>query len=71
MQQQYDQLVQRERQTDPVVIAKVYTAEELRELLKVIDKTMVFPDERTLTGAKKPLVAQMAQRLSEHRKTAK
>ncbi len=28
---------------------------------------MTFPDGRTLTGSKKPLVLQMAQRLSEIR----
>ncbi len=70
LQQHYDEVVNRSTQTDPKVIATVYSAEEMREELCAVDKNMTFPDNRTLTGAKKALVAQMAQRLSEIRTKA-
>ncbi len=59
--------LQRDNQTDPEAIAKLYLADELREELKKFDPKMKFPEDRTLTGARRATVPLMAQRLSELR----
>ncbi len=67
-QRLHDQAIARETQTDPDVLVKVYSSRELLEELKKIDRRMSFDDERSLTGKRKPLAAQMARRLGELRK---
>ncbi len=58
----------RHLETNPQALRRLYTASELREELKNIDKNMSFADGRSLVGKKKPLVDQMINRLSEVRK---